>query len=151
MTQVFNPQSLYDRDFLLWTEDTVVKLEANDFARLDLVNLIEEINALGKSQRHAMRSLLRRLIEHLLKRRFVPLADCYLGWQKEIRAFRNDLKDILDDSPSLKNFFVEVLSKVSASAIASVKEEYPKVNFSEQWLAELDLESILEGNIWDEE
>ena len=53
------------------------------------------------SQRNAMRSLLRRLIEHLLKRCYVPLPECYVGWQREIRAFRNDIKDILEDALSL--------------------------------------------------
>jgi hypothetical protein len=59
MTQALDKQSLYDRDILLWVEDTVTKLRARDFENLDLDNLIEEVDSLGKSQRHAIRSLLR--------------------------------------------------------------------------------------------
>ncbi len=76
MTELLTPQSLYDQDILLWVEDTVAKLKAHDFGNLDLENLIEEIDTLGKSQRNAIRSLLRRLIEHLLKRCYVPLPEC---------------------------------------------------------------------------
>ncbi len=47
-------------------------------------------------------SAVRRLIEHLLKRCYVPLPECYVSWQREIRAFYNDIKDILEDAPSLK-------------------------------------------------
>ena len=36
--------SLYDRDILLWVEDTVAKLKSHDFEHLDLDNLIERWN-----------------------------------------------------------------------------------------------------------
>ncbi len=32
--------SLYETDFLLWTEETVAKLKARDFDHVDLENLI---------------------------------------------------------------------------------------------------------------
>ncbi len=142
-------QSLYEQDILLWVEDTVAKLKARDFANLDLDNLIEEVETLRKSQRSAIRSLLRRLIEHLLKRCYVPLPECYVGWQREIRAFRNDIKDILEDAPSLKNQIVEIMPKVFENALASVREEYPQVNFPESWLVDCDVHEILNRNFWE--
>jgi hypothetical protein len=150
MAQLLNPQSLYDRDILLWVDDTVAKLKARDFENLDLDNLIDEVDTLGKSQRNAIRSLLRRLIEHLLKRSYVPLPECYVGWQREIRAFRNDIKDILEDAPSIKNLISEILPKVSASAIASVREEYPQVNFPDSCLDGRDVNDILNRNFWED-
>ncbi len=44
-------KSLYDSDFLLWTQDTVAKIKARDFDRVDFENLIEEIGALGRSEK----------------------------------------------------------------------------------------------------
>ena len=41
--------SLYDQDFLLWVEQTVSQLKTGNFAALDLENLIEEVQALGRS------------------------------------------------------------------------------------------------------
>lgn len=102
-------ESLCDRDMLLWVADTVAKLRRRDFAHLDLENLIAEVEDLGRSQRNAARSLLRRLLEHLLRRCYGPLPDCYRGWQREIRHFRNELQDLLADSPSLKQFLQDIL------------------------------------------
>ena len=150
MTQALDTQSLYDRDILLWVEDTVTKLRTRDFKNLDLDNLIEEVDSLGKSQRHAMRSLLRRLIEHLLKRCYVPLLECYGSGQREIRAFRNEIKNILEDAPSLKNFIADILPQVYARAIESVREEYPQVNFPDHWLDNCNINTILNHNFWED-
>jgi Mg2+ and Co2+ transporter CorA len=150
MTELLTTQSLYDQDILLWVEDTVTKLKARDFANLDLENLIEEVETLGKSQRNVIRSLLRRLIEHLLKRCYVTLPECYFGWQKEIRTFRNDIKDILEDAPSLKNQISEILPKAFENALASMKEEYPQVNFPDSWLENCDVNDILNRNFWED-
>ncbi len=108
----------------LWVIETVNKLKAKDFENLALENLIEEVETLGKNQRNGTKSFLRRLIEHLIKSCYVPLPEYYIDWQREIRAFRNEIKNILEDSPSLKNFFLEIFPKVYASAIAeqSVKK-----------------------------
>ena len=38
--------SLYEEDFLLWSEDTAAKLKARDFENIDLENLIEEVESL---------------------------------------------------------------------------------------------------------
>ena len=42
---------LYDRDYLQWVEDIANKLRARDFDHLDIENLIEEIEDLGKSEK----------------------------------------------------------------------------------------------------
>ena len=94
--------TLYNRDFALWIEETVKQLKSGNFSQVDLENLIEEVESLGKSQQKAVRSYLLRLLEHLLKRCYVNLPDCYRGWQIEIRNFRRELKQEFKDSPSLK-------------------------------------------------
>ena len=43
--------SLYEQDFQLWVEHTVSQLKTHDFDHLDLENLIEEVEALGRSER----------------------------------------------------------------------------------------------------
>ena len=50
MTQIISPWNLYDRDYLQWVDDTVNKLRIGDFASLDMDNLIEKIEDLGRSQ-----------------------------------------------------------------------------------------------------
>jgi hypothetical protein len=141
--------SLYDQDIVLWAEDTVTKLQARDFVNLDIEHLIEEVEALGKSQRHAVKSLLRRLLEHLLKRCYVPIPECHAGWQREIRNFRNDIQDLLDDAPSLRNFVLEVLPQCYGKALESVQEDYPQIAFPSTWLEDYDLEMLLHDHFWD--
>ena len=51
MTQAITRKSLYETDFLLWTEETVAKLKARDFDHVDFENLIEEIESLGRSEK----------------------------------------------------------------------------------------------------
>ena len=107
MTQSLETQSLYEQDTLLWIEDTVTKLKAHDFANIDLENLIEEINELGKSQKKELKSRLLVLLEHLLKRLYVDSPDDFRGWEITIREQRQQIEIEIDDSPSLKTLWQE--------------------------------------------
>jgi Domain of unknown function DUF29 len=51
----------YDTDFYRWTQTQAAALRAKDFATLDLENLAEEIESLGRSDRRAIVSHLERL------------------------------------------------------------------------------------------
>jgi len=104
-------KNLYNQDFALWIEATVKQLKSGDLSQVDLENLIEEVESLGKSQRKAVDNFLTRLLEHLLKRCYVVLPDCYRGWEIEIRNFRKELKKEFKYSPSLKRFMIEMLSR----------------------------------------
>jgi hypothetical protein len=57
--------TLYEEDFYLWLKTTAEQLKKGQFAEVDLDNLIEEIESMGRSERHALKSLLTRLLEHL--------------------------------------------------------------------------------------
>ena len=60
-------ENLYDQDFYLWLQTTSTLLEANKFDELDIKNLIEEINSMGRSEKKELKSRFITLIEHLLK------------------------------------------------------------------------------------
>jgi hypothetical protein len=57
-------RSLYEGDFLLWTEKTVSQLKAQDFQNIDLENLIEEVEALGRSERKELLNRLTVIFEY---------------------------------------------------------------------------------------
>lgn len=98
------PTLLYDADYQLWLNDTVAQLKARNFSNLDLENLIEEIESLGRSDKRAISSYLLRLCEHLLKLKYWESERelCFRGWILEINNFRSEIELILQDSPSLK-------------------------------------------------
>ena len=72
-TQAIAPQTepiklaeLYEVDDHLWLEETVKLLRAGNLADLDIENLIEELESLGKRDRHRVESFLQQIIRHLL-------------------------------------------------------------------------------------
>ena len=143
-------KTLYDTDFALWIDETVDRLKAGDFAAIDLDNLIEEVESLGISQRKSVHSFLVRLLEHLLKRYYVPLPDCYRGWEIEIRNFRNELKKEFKYSPSLKSFLVEIFGESYGEALESVREDYPNTDFPDVWPFAKDVDTLLTEKFWQE-
>lgn len=68
---------LYDQDFALWIETTVNQLKSKNFTELDLENLINEVESLGRQDKRELENRLITLFEHAIKRRYVPLPDCY--------------------------------------------------------------------------
>lgn len=58
---------LYETDFYAWTQEQVTLLRNEQWSQIDLQNLIEEIQSLGKQQRQELRNRLSVLIGHLLK------------------------------------------------------------------------------------
>jgi hypothetical protein len=115
-------RSLYDRDFVRWTEQVAAALRQGDWAALDVENLIEEVEALGKSDRRAIKSRLEVLLMHLLKWQFQP-EQRSRSWQATILEQRLRIADILEDSPSLKNYLPTVVDAayVSARQLASIE------------------------------
>jgi hypothetical protein len=60
-------EPLYDIDFYQWTQTQAAALRAKDWAALDLDNLAEEINSLGRSDRRGIMQQLERLLIRLLE------------------------------------------------------------------------------------
>ena len=144
-------KNLYVQDFALWIEKTVKQLKSGDLSQVDLENLIEEVESLGKSQPKAVDNFLTRLLEHLLKRCYVALPDCYRGWEIEIRNFRKELKKEFKYSPSLKRFMIEILEECYREALEAVKEDYPDSNFPDVCPFAEDIDGLLNHKFWQDE
>jgi Domain of unknown function DUF29 len=144
--------SLYETDFLLWTEETVAKLKARDFDHIDLENLIEEIESLGKSDKKEIKSRLTTLLAHLLKRIYVDMPQEFNGWERTIRNQRTDLELALMDSPSLKTIWNDAFDIAFRLALRDVRDEYEKKGYHipEQWQFSRDIEAMLSVKFWDE-
>ena len=106
----------YDSDFYGWTQAQAVYLRNQDWNRLDISNLVEEIEALGKQQQQELRNRLSILIGHLLKWQYQPQKRSR-SWQSTIQIQRIDITDLLDDNPSLKPYITEAIAKAYRKAI----------------------------------
>jgi hypothetical protein len=63
---------LYDEDYHAWVLGQIGLIDDGRFSALDVPNLVEELNALASSYRHAIESRLGVLLLHLLKWRWQP-------------------------------------------------------------------------------
>ncbi len=106
-------QTLYDQDYYLWLRTTINQLRTGQFSSVDLENLLEELETMGRSQKRAIKNLLRKLLVHLLKLKYWDKErEGNQGhWQGEIRTFRIQIKDELKDSPSLKPYILEIFDE----------------------------------------
>jgi hypothetical protein len=90
--------NLYETDILLWSEHQADLLRRRaagmlvNEAELDWPNLAEEIEAVGREQRHAVESLLVQALIHRLKVAAWPDASTVPHWQAEERVFLDDAR-----------------------------------------------------------
>jgi hypothetical protein len=98
---------LYKTDFYGWTQEQVSLLTTQQWDQLDTINLIEEIETLGRKERQELRNRLGILLGHLLKWQFQAEKRSN-SWLGTIREQRIQIKLLLLDSPSLKAYLEEV-------------------------------------------
>ena len=86
--------TLYDEDIVLWSERQAelprrrASVALVNEAELDWLNIAEEIESVGREQRHAVESLLVQALPHLLKVAAWPAARDVDHWLGEVRLFR---------------------------------------------------------------
>ena len=98
----------YDDDFFEWTQEQAEFIKNKEFEKLDIINLQDEIESMGNSEKRALRSQMSRLLMHLLKKRYQPEKDYSSSWQDSISDAEIQLQYLLEDSPSLMNRLKEI-------------------------------------------
>lgn len=142
-------KTLYDQDFDLWLSETIGCLQSRAINKLDVDHLIEELDGLSKSQKRELLNRLDTLLSHLLKRLYVPRSADYCGWEVTIREQRKQLHQLLETSPSLKANYGEYFAKAWQTALVEVREDYPDVEFPDEWQFAADLSAMLAVKFWE--
>ncbi len=127
MTQVTDNKielhnQLYHQDFYLWIQATTRLLQEENFSQLDLENLIEEMQAMGRREKRELRSRLIILLMHLLKWKYQPQKRTD-SWLNTINEQRISLEELFEDSPSLKPLLPEIFSQCYQKACLKAANE----------------------------
>ena len=114
-------KQLYDLDDAQWLEETVSLLKKHQFQQLDLDNLIEELEDLGREKKNAVASLLEQIIRHLLLLQYWTKESEYnaVHWQEEIYNFRTQLGRKI--TTNLRNYLEKELNSIYQDALGFVK------------------------------
>ena len=110
--------AIYETDFYTWTQQQAALLKAGQFNDIDLDNLVEEIESMGRSEKRELESRLTVLLLHLLKWRYQP-ARRGRSWELSIDEQRLQFIRVLKDNPGLKNHLQDIL--IDAYQLAVIK------------------------------
>lgn len=98
--------TLYDNDFLAWTDEQAEALRRARDSRPNLAvdwdHLIAEIEDLGRGDLSAFESHIRNILTHLLRLEWSPDPEPRRHWRREILSFRQAAGRRLKASPSLR-------------------------------------------------
>ena len=114
--------SNYQKDFYSWTGEQAELLRAGRFNELDVFNLVEEIETMGRSERRELQSRLTVLLVHLLKWQYQP-ARRGRSWTLTIKGQRINLEDVINDNPGLKSQLLVLLNNAYRLAIVEAAKQ----------------------------
>jgi hypothetical protein len=96
-------RSLYEQDFYAWTQQQASLLRRLPSGGvLDIENLIEEVESMGRSEVNSAKSAVREILIHLIKLQYSPATDPRRGWRESVQKQRDTLADLIETSPSLR-------------------------------------------------
>lgn len=126
-------EHVYDSDFSKWVKDQAKFLKRGEFSKLDIDNLIEEIESLGRSEKRTLESYLEKLLTHKLKIKFQPSKHSS-SWDNTIEISSHKAQKTLFENPSLKPKLKEIVtdSYFSARIMASTETGLAVATFPEE-------------------
>ena len=101
--------NLHDHDFYAWTQQQLGLLRLGELSKVDLANLIDEVESMGASERRELYSRFLVVVHHLLKWEFQP-EERSNSWKSTIVEQRDQLEILLGQSPSLRRFCSDALA-----------------------------------------
>ena len=114
--------STYDTDYGIWLAEQINHLKSHEWEQLDVDNLIDELEALNKSDKRELYSYLVVLLAHLLKWQYQPQSRSG-SWEASISNSRNRIARLFKDRPSLMPYINEILAETYSEAVAWASSE----------------------------
>lgn len=113
---------LYEADFYAWGRAQARAIAGLELPALDIDNLIDEVETVGRSQRSAIESHLRVLLIHLLKFRAQP-GRVTVSWRITLSSQRLSIRRLVARSPSLADYPARILDEAYADAVRGAAKE----------------------------
>jgi hypothetical protein len=116
--------TLHQQDFYAWTQQQTELLRSGKLAQLDIENLIEEIEALGRQERQELENRLGVLLGHLLKWNYQSEARSK-SWFYTIQEQRKKIIRLLAQNPSLQPYLLQAITFGYEDGLLLVGKETP--------------------------
>jgi hypothetical protein len=137
----------YETDFFGWTQEQTGLMKSGNYTALDYAHLLEEIEEMARCDKNSLQSYIKILLLHLLKWRFQPEKQTQ-SWTDSIDYCRDNINDLLCDSPSYRRFITEMMAVGYHRAVRKAAREtlLPKNSFPAecQWT----FEQIMDEDFW---
>jgi DNA-binding protein len=123
----------HETDAYGWAVHTAQLLRDKKMNEVDFDGIVEELEEMGISNKHALTSRLTLIISHLLKWQFQPNMRSR-SWTYTIEEQRKRAKIYINDNPSLKSKLDDIMIKAYDVAISKAASEtsLDKKNFPTQ-------------------
>ena len=112
----------YDKDFYRWVFHNAALIRAGRFHEVDIEHVAEELESMGKSDKRELINRLALLMAHLLKWQYQPTRQSK-SWTLTIKEQRIQIRQLLEESPSLKHEISLKLSAAYEQAVVMVEIE----------------------------
>ena len=112
----------YETDFYAWSAEQADLLREGQYDKLDMINLIDEVESLGRSERNALISHLTIFFLHLLKKKYQPNFDCR-SWDISIKNSKYKFMEKLGENPGLKSKLHDIFIEAYRDARIEASKE----------------------------
>lgn len=121
-----------DDDFALWAAEQAALLNSGRLDRVDIENIVGELEYLGGSQKSEIEKRLRVLLAQLLKWEFQH-GQRSNSWRATLIEQRTEIAEVIRRSPSLKRYPANVVARAYevAALRASGETGFPLATFPE--------------------
>lgn len=120
--QDLNRSATYETDFYTWTQQQAALLRAGRLAELDVSNLAEELEDMGRSEKRELTHRLAVLLAHLLKWGYQPKRRGK-SWRLTVKEQRIQVQRELRQNPGLKALLKDVLADAYEDAQLQAAKE----------------------------
>ena len=109
-------RELYNQDFFAWTARNAELLRDGRLDEADIQHIAEELEDMGKREKHELASRLRVLLTHLLQWQ-IQTERRSGSWKATIETQRSELQSLLEEMPSLRSALAQSLAQVYRRAV----------------------------------